>query len=260
MMPTTMTTGSISDPPPVDERLAVPGTRYQVEDGREVYVPPADEPHGTRHIKLGVLADTHRADGYSVAADMLTRTSRGDDIAPDVSVYPTVRDPETGRRRIEELAFEIASTETLAHAGRQAAKLVSRGVRRVFVIDVERKRVLEWAKEPGQWSILDQRGQIEDPALAVPIPIGALLDAALADAAMARALRVKRHPEFVAERAEGRAEGQAEALLIVLAARGFVPAEDERRRIRQERDLGRLERWLAAAPACTDVAALLAIR
>ncbi|HSK03364.1 MAG TPA: hypothetical protein VK932_19065, partial [Kofleriaceae bacterium] len=72
-----------------------------------------------------------------------------------------------------------------------------------------RKRALEWSKEAGQWSILDRRGQIEDPALAVPIPIEALLDAALADAALARALRVKRHPEFVAERAEGRAEGRA---------------------------------------------------
>jgi hypothetical protein len=202
-----------------------------------------------------------------VAADMLTRTSRGDDIAPDVSVYPTARDPQTGRRQLEELAFEIASTETLAHAGRKAAKLVSRGVRRVFVVDVERKRALEWSKEAGQWSILDRRGQIEDPALAVPIPIEALLDAALADAAMARALRVKRHPEFVAEReegrtegrVEGRAEGRAEALLIVLAGRRLEPTEDERQRIRQERDLGRLERWLAAAPACADVAALLAL-
>lgn len=259
MMSTMMTPGSISDLPAVDERLAVPGTRYQVEDGREVYVPPADEPHGTRHVKLGALADTHRADGYSVAADMLTRTSRGDDIAPDVSVYPTARDPQTGRRQLEALAFEIASTETLAHAGRQAAKLVARGVRRVFVVDVERKRALEWSKEAGQWSILDRRGQIEDPALAVPIPIEALLDAALADAALARALRVKRHPEFVAERGEGRAEGRAEALLIVLAARGLEPTEAERQRIQKERDLGRLERWLAAAPTCADVAELLAI-
>ncbi|HSK03361.1 MAG TPA: hypothetical protein VK932_19050, partial [Kofleriaceae bacterium] len=122
-----------------------------------------------------------------------------------------------------------------------------------------RKRALEWSKEAGQWSILDRRGQIEDPALAVPIPIEALLDAALADAALARALRVKRHPEFVAERGEGRAEGRAEALLIVLAARGLEPTEAERQRIQKERDLGRLERWLAAAPTCADVAELLAI-
>ncbi|HSK03363.1 MAG TPA: hypothetical protein VK932_19060 [Kofleriaceae bacterium] len=46
-------------------------------------------------------------------------------------------------------------------------------------------------------------------------------------------------------------------MLIVLAGRGLEPTEDERQRIRQERDLGRLERWLAAAPACADVSALL---
>ena len=259
MMLSTPTPGSISELPEVDERLAVPGTRYEIEDGREVYVAPADEPHGTSHIKLGALVDAHRAGGYSVAADMLTRTSRLDDIAPDVSVYPTARAPRTGRRQLEELAFEIASTESLAHAGRKAAKLVSRGVRRVFALDVERMRALEWSTETGQWSILDRRAQIEDRALAVPIPIEALLDAARADDAIAHALRVKRHPEFVAERAEGQAEGRAEALFIVLAGRGLEPTEAERLRIRQERDLDRLDRWLAAARTCADVAGLLAI-
>jgi hypothetical protein len=37
------------------------------------------------------------------------------------------------------------STETLAHAGRKAAELVGRGARRVFAIDVERQRALDWA-------------------------------------------------------------------------------------------------------------------
>ena len=271
MMVFTPTPGSISELPEVDERLAVPGTRYEIEDGREVYVAPADEPHGRTHVSLGALVQAHRADGYSVAADMLTRTSLIDDIAPDVSVYPTARHPTTGHRQLEELAFEIASTETLAHAGRKAARLVSRGVRRVFALDVERMRALEWSQEAGQWSILDRRAQIEDPALAVPIPIEAILDAARADDAIARALRVKRHPEFVAERTEGwteghaqgltegRAEGRAEALLIVLAGRGLVPTEAERHRILEERDLGRLERWLAAARTCADIAGLLAM-
>jgi hypothetical protein len=267
MMSFITTQGSISELPEVDERLAVPGTQYEIEDGREVYVAPADEPHGASHSKLAGLVDAHRAGGYATAIDMLTRTSRIDDIAPDVSVYPAARNPRTGGRQLEELAFEIASTETLAHAGRKAAKLVARGVRRVFALDVERKRALEWSKEMGQWAILDRRAQIEDPALAVPIPIEALLDAARADDAIARALRVKRHPEFVAEhaegraegRTEGRAEGRAEALLIVLAERGLELTEDERRRIQKERDLGRLERWLAAARTCADVAGLLAI-
>ena len=275
MMSPTTTLGSSSELPAVDARLAVPETRYEIEDGREVHVAPADEPHGTSHSSLDALVRAHRAAGYAVAVDMLTRTSRGDDIAPDVSVYPAARDPRTGGRQLEELAFEIVSTESLGHAGRKAAKLVARGVRRVFALDVERRRALEWSPEAGQWAILDRRAQLEDPALAVPIPIEAILDAARADDAIARALRVKRHPEFVAERTEGwseghaqgraegqtegRAEGRAEALLIMLAGRGLVPTEAERHRILEERDLGRLERWLAAARTCADIAGLLAM-
>jgi hypothetical protein len=273
--------------PEVDERLAEPETRFQVEDGRRVYVAPADEPHGEGHLTVGALVKSHRAEGYSVAVDMLTRTSRIDDIAPDVSVYPTARNPRTGARQLEELAFEVVSSQSLAHAGKQAAKLVARGVRRVFALDVERMRVLEWSSEMGEWKPLEQGGLIEDPALAVPIPIDALLDAALADNAIARALRVKRHPEFLAEREDGRAEGEArgraegeargraegeargraegeargraEGLLAVLALRGLDPTEDERRRILAEHDPGRLARWLAAARTCPDVATLLAV-
>jgi len=277
MMPFTMVPESLSELPDVDERLVAPGTRYEIEDGRVIYVPPADEPHAELHANLSALLHAHRAPGYSVALDMLTRTSRIDDFAPDASVYPTARDPRTGGRHIEELAFEIASIESLGHVGRRAAKLVSRGVRRVFALDLERTLALEWSQAEGRWSPLERGARIEDPALAVPLPIEALLDPALADDAIVRALRAKRHPEFIAERMEGEAEaeeraeeeargrvegeseGRAEGLLIWLAGRGLEPTEAERRRILGERDLGRLERWLAAARACTDIAALLAV-
>ncbi len=270
MMSFTPVPGSFSELPEVDERLVEPETRFEVEDGRRVYVPPADEPRGETHSCVDGLLRAHRAAGYSVAVDMLTRTSRVDDIAPDVSLYPSARDPRTGGRRLEELAFEIASSQTLGHVGKRAAKLAARGVRRVFALDVERMRALEWSSATGEWKILERGGRIEDPALAVPIPIEALLDAMRADDAIARALRARRHPEFVAEREEGRAEGRAEAraegeargraegVLAVLAVRGLEPTEDERRRILGERDPGRLERWLAAARTCPDVARLLA--
>ena len=253
--------------PELDERLVEPETRFEMEDGRRVYVPPADEPHGESHSRIDGLLRAHRAEGYSIAVDMLTQTSRGDDIAPDVSVYPTARNPRTGARQREELAFEIASSESIPHAGRRAAKLVSRGVRRVFAIDLERMRALEWSSQTGQWSILERNGRIEDPALAVPLPVDALLEAVLADDAIVRAWRMKRHPEFIAEREEGRAEGEArgraegraEGLLAVLVLRSLEPTQEEHRRILAERDPGRLERWLAAARTCTDVAQLLAV-
>ena len=40
--------------------------------------------------------------------------------------YPTARDPRARGRQLEELAFEIASAESLVHAGAKAARLVSR--------------------------------------------------------------------------------------------------------------------------------------
>lgn len=59
----------------------------------------------------------HAAPEFLVAVDMLTRTSRIDDIAPDASVYPAARNPTTGGRQLEHVAFEISSTEGLGHAG-----------------------------------------------------------------------------------------------------------------------------------------------
>ena len=246
--------GPSSELPDVDERLVAPGTRYEIEDGRVVYVPPADEPHGEAHAALAALVHAHRGEGYTVAVDMLTRTSRIDDIAPDVSLYPRARDPRTGGRQLEVLAFQIASTESLGHAGGKAAKLIARGVRRVFAIDVERTRVLEWSRALDAWSILDRNTAIDDPVLAVPIPVDAMLDAVRADDSIARALRTRRHPEFVAERAEAKAE----ALLTVLASRGLVASAAERARILEERDLAVLERWLAASGTSASIAALLA--
>lgn len=86
-------------------------------------------------------------DGFDVASDMLTRLTETDDAAPDVSVFPVARDEATGGRQIEQLAFEVLSTEPLVDSGRKAAKLVARGVRRVIAIDVERRRAFEWSRE-----------------------------------------------------------------------------------------------------------------
>jgi hypothetical protein len=185
------TTRRMSELPAVDEHVVAPGTRYEIEDGRLVYVPPALELHGPAHAKVAAVFDAHRGPGMRVAVDMLTRLTEIDDIAPDVSVYPAARDPLTGGRQIEAIAVEIASNETVAHAGRRAAKLRARGVRRVFVVDVERGRVMEWSTERATWTTLDSTAVIEDAALAVPVPIAALLDEAAGDAAIANAIRLK---------------------------------------------------------------------
>jgi hypothetical protein len=122
-MSDSITPNPISEFPAVDQRLATPGTRFEIVDGRSVYVAPADEPRGERIAGVGCLLGAHRAAGYLAAIRMLTRTSQIDDLAPDVSVYPTARDPRDRRppaRGAGILGREHRATRLRGHQGRQA--------------------------------------------------------------------------------------------------------------------------------------------
>lgn len=246
----------------------MPETRYEVIDGEVVYVSPADPPHASRHSKLSALLEAYVAEGYDAASDMLTRTSEKGDMAPDGSIYPTAPDPETGGRQLEELAFEVVSTEALSHAGTKAARLAERGVRRIFAIDVERKRGLEWSRRTEAWEILAHDAIIEDPALALPLPVRDLVSAAKADDAVARALLAKKNPVLTSAlksarsagkkegRKVGKAEGKAEAVLAVLAARGVDVDAPTCAAILSMRDERVLERWIRLASTCEHAAEL----
>jgi len=250
--------------PEVDNHLVEPGTPYEMWDGELVYVPPCDAPHGTSQATLASLLSAHVAPGLAVACELLTRTSRVDDVAPDVSVFPAAPHPVTGRRQLQHLAFEVVSTQRMVDAGGKAAKLAGRGVRRVFAIDLQRSQVLEWSVAQGRWEELPVAGHITDPALAVPLPIAPLLDAARAEDAVARALIAQGNAVVTSYRAEGRAEGIAEgkaaALLVVLAARGIAIDAASRGRILGERDPARLDGWLARAAHGRTLADVLAER
>ena len=238
----------------------MPETRYEAIDGKIFYVCPSDEPHGTYHSRIAALLEAHVVPSYQVAVDMLTRTSEKNDMAPDASVFPAARDPETGGRLLEELVFEVVSTESLAHAGKKARALADRGVRRLFAIDVERRRALEWSRQTCAWEILPMDGTIEDPTLALPLPIRALADAMRADDAVAGALLAKKNPVIEdalrTARGEGKIEGKIEALLQILAARGLRVTKKATGRLRAERDEAVVDRWLGRAASCADVEAL----
>jgi Uma2 family endonuclease len=161
--------------PAVDQRLVDSESGYEILDGQVLPVSPAKEPHARQHSKLTALLEAHVAADWLVASDMLTRTGKVDDFAPDASVYPASRDPKTGGRRLERLAFEVVVSETLAHAGRKATKLLQRGVARVLAIDVEHSRALEWSTAIDGWELLPDDATLEDAALAVPLPLAELL-------------------------------------------------------------------------------------
>lgn len=250
--------------PAVDERLVAPESGYEIDDGKLVRVPPCEEPHGDRHSKLAALLEAHVANDFNVALDMLTRISETSDRAPDASVYPRARDPQTGGRQIEQLAFEIVSTESLGYAAKKAADLSGRGVRRVFAIDVERARAFEWSRELGTWSLLDPSGRIEDSTLAVPLSIEVLVRAVKTDDAMARALLAKGNSVLlaaidesrVAATAQATAHATAQAILRVLERRNVQLAASDRARILRAQDLAVLERWLDRAATCVQATEL----
>lgn len=258
----TMSTSiSARERPEVDERLVMPECGYEIVDGEVCVVSLAHEPHGYCHARLAGLLGAHAASGYAVAVDMLTRTSATSDFAPDASVYPAARAPRTGGRQLEELAFEVVSTESVAHAGRKAASLRERGVRRVLAIDVERGRVLEWSIATAAWEVFGVGAAIEDPALAVPLRIGDLVDAASTDDAIARALLAKGNPvltkALATVQADASTTAQADAIVRVLVARGLTITDAQRRIILDTRDATVLARWLERVAICVDVAALL---
>jgi hypothetical protein len=127
----------------------------------------------------------------------------------------------------------------------------------VFAIDVARQRALEWSAEQQAWRALDRNSAITDRALAAALPVEALVHAAKADDAMARALLAKKNPVLEAALAAKQLSGKAEALLAVLAARGLPVSATERARILAERDESRIEAWLVAALGCSAVSDLL---
>lgn len=237
--------------PGIDDRLAPPETRIEYLDGIEIFAAPAGPPHATQHFDLTYVLGAHVARGYRGAVDMLTRTGETSDFAPDASVFPAEPDPKTGERQIEEIAFEVTAEQALAVPTDKARKLIQRGVRRVFCILVKQHRMLEWSRETDGWRPLPKGTVIEDPVLSRSLSIDAILDAAAADDAVARALLEKGVPalqEALAEREKAGALQKARsAISAVLQARGLTMSEAVTTAIAACSDMPTLDRWLARA-------------
>ncbi len=106
--------------PAIDERLAVPETHTQVVDGVVVKTMGANPPHATHHAAVARIFADCLAAGYEAAVDMLTRVDDKNDLAPDVSVFPTGTNKKTGGRKLEELTFEVCDSEGNAHVTKKA--------------------------------------------------------------------------------------------------------------------------------------------
>ena len=248
--------------PAVDDHLVVPEiTRDEIIAGRRVVASPAEVPHGDKQVDLDSLLRSHVAPGYVVSADLITRFAVDSDFASDTCVRREGLDPATGRRYLEEIAFEVISTQSERNATEKAGVMYRRGVRRIYGIWVKgRRRVCEWSAESESWRLLDAGSYLEDPCLATPLPVRALLDAALVDNAVAEALIAKRNPailnlEAAAEakgEAKGEARGVARSILKILDARRIAVSPAQREEILGCTDLERLDRWLLQAGVATS--------
>ena len=246
--------------PRVDEHLVVPEiTRDEIIAGRRVVAEPADSPHATQHTDLCYVLRAHVAPGYQGAADLLTRHGVKSDFASDACIYQKGVDPATGSRYLEEIAFEIVSGQSTRNVTDKAVEMHRRGVRRIFAVFIKGPRLCEWAPESRSWRPLEAGSSIEDHCLVMPLAVSALLDAALADNAVAEALIAKgnariRNLEAAAEargearaEARGRAEGMAKSILKILEARGIAISPEQQEEILRCSDFDLLGRWLRRA-------------
>ncbi len=249
--------------PGVDDHLVEPEvTRDEIINGRRVIAMPAEAPHADKHVDLAYVLRAHVALGYRASADLITRHAVDSDFATDACVYKEGTDPETGRRYLEEIAFEVVSTQNEKVVTEKAVVMHRRGVRRIFGIWVKgRRRVCEWSPGSQSWCLLDAGLRIEDLCLGAPLPVAALLDAAVVHKAVVDALVAQGNPEIRqredAAEARGEVRGAAEGLLKVLEGRGVAVSVAQRQEILACRDLDRLFRWLQRAALTSSTEEIL---
>jgi hypothetical protein len=240
--------------PALDDHLVEPEvTRDELIGGRRVVAFPAKMPHAEQHSRLDYVIAAQVAPGFGTASDLLTRHDRDSDFASDTCVVKKGTDPETGRRHLEEIAFEVVSGQSERNVTEKAVRMHRRGVRRIFALFLRKKKrgVSEWSPATESWVALAPDAKIEDPCLVKPLEVAALLDAAAADRAVAEALIAKGEPALLELEATAEARGQTKAtsraILEVLQARGLPVTTAQRQAILGCADLNRLERWLRRA-------------
>jgi Putative restriction endonuclease len=251
--------------PAVDERLVAPESHAEIVDGVVYETMGANPPHARQHTEVTHVFRGCLAAGYEASVDMLTRADKKTDAAPDVSVYPSGTDPDTGGRLLEEIAFEVVDTESVEHVTKKTRKLAKRGVRRLFYVHVSHRAVFEWAHAEGEWKKLDDAAEIVDRCFSVPIPVRALVDRVLADDTVARALLAGGNRVLDAalrqQRAQGlqdgRAQGRRDALRMLAKVAGITLSADDEARIDACGDVETLDRWIANGRSATTAAELL---
>jgi Uma2 family endonuclease len=190
--------------PPVDERIVQPESRFEVMHGQVYEMMGSHKPHAIATGRLAYILSALVRPEFDAAVDMLTRADRYSDVAPDACVFPKAP-TLAGGRRLEHLVFEVLDSQSVANVTEKVRLLKKRGVRRLFILDINAATVSEWIQ--GRWNQLSK--VIEDPTCFVrPLGIKALLEAADADREVALALLAKRTPVLMDRIRKGEIRGE----------------------------------------------------
>jgi hypothetical protein len=267
--------------PHVSDYAVEPESGQELFDGEVREALPAGPKHGSQHHRIECVIGAYLAPGYDAAIDLLTRQAVPHNFASDTSIRKLGTDPATGDRYLEELAFEIKSTQSTENLEKRARIMAARGVRRIFSIPVRGDEagseiiagpVAEWMAAEERWRTYRDDEVIADPCLFEPLAVRALLDAVEAEAAVVTAYVHKQHPvvvEYGNERyrageekgrregvKEGEERGVRESIRLIMHTRGLAMDAATHARIDACSDLAILQRWLARAVLVTSASEL----
>jgi hypothetical protein len=214
--------------PRLDEHLVREGTREEVLRGRRIIAAPAKEPHADPHARLDYLISAAAASGYVTSSDLLTRAGPGSEFATDTSVRRAGIDPTTDTRYLEELAFEVVSTQSLREITERAEDLSNRGVRRLIAVFVKKGEVAEWSASTRSWIPLSLDSTLADPVLARPVLIRALFDAGVADNEVIESLAAKGNPQLAQREAAQHERGLRRGIEAICEVLGIAVGPTER--------------------------------
>ena len=246
--------------PPVSDYTVEPESGQEMFDGEVREASPAGPKHSRQHHQVECVIGAYLAPGHGADIDLLTRQALPHNFASDTSIRRNGIDPETGDRYLEELAFEIQSTQSSEDLEERARIMAARGVRRIFAIPVRGDDagseiiagpLAEWMSAEGRWRTYRDDEVISDPCLFEPLPVRALLDAVEADNAVVRAYLHKGHPVVLeygdTREAKGEAKAAREHIELIMQWRGVAMDADAHARIAACTDRAVLKRWVERA-------------
>lgn len=237
------------------------GDPYELSNGHPIRCMTAGGRHGGAHTVGSRVLDTDPAVTGKVGIDVGIAWNDDKNLrAPDIVVGALERVPGW-QRTLPPLAVEYADTgQDEAGLQEKIAELLAAGTKVIWVVRLVGPLRVEVYERETAVRVFGADDELTAPGiLQNSVPVRALVEPEAATAVMMRNLLGPYGYRSVEElAARTRADGIAESLLAVLAARGLVPSDAQVAEIRGCRDAAVLQRWLTRAAVADAIAAVFA--